>query len=116
MKKKIKFGLINLVLLKISFAQSISELQLKYQKLACQILEKSYHTCFEASQKLNIFKDNDNCHQLSVEVFAETVEEYKRTDKAFMELLKRTSFICYKACMGDDEILNNIKEECEAVR
>ena len=116
MIKKIKFGLINLIFFKLSFAQSISELQIKYQKLACKILEKSYYTCFEASQRLNIFKNSDNCHQLSIEILTATIEEYKRTDEAFIGLLKRSSFVCYKACMGDDEILNNIKEECETIK
>jgi len=39
-------------------------------------------------------------------------EEYKATDEAFLELAKRASLVCFKACMGEDEIYNNIKEEC----
>ena len=112
MSKKLKFGLINLVFLKLGFAQSISELQMKYQKITCKILEKSYHTCYEASHKLNIFKDSDGCNELSLEILSDTVEEYKRTDKVFMEIAKRASMVCYKACMGDEEILANIQAEC----
>ncbi len=112
MSKRFKFGIINLIFFKLSFAQSISELQIKYQKLACKILEKSYQTCFEASQRLNIFKDSDGCNELSLEILSATVEEYKKTDKAFMELAKRASIVCFKACMGDDEVLNNIRNEC----
>ena len=112
MAKKLKIGLINLLLLKLSFAQSISELQLKYQKVACKVLEKSYQTCFEASRRLNVFKDDEGCNELSVEIFSATVEEYKKTDKVFLELAKRASLVCYKACMGEEDVLSSIREEC----
>ncbi len=112
MLRKVKIGILGLIFSNISFAQSISDLQLKYQKIACKILEKSYETCFEASQRLNIFKDKSGCNELSIEIFKATVEEYKATDEAFLELAKRASLVCFKACMGEDEIYNNIKEEC----
>lgn len=85
---------------------------LQYKELACEILEKSYDTCLEASHQLNIFKDSNGCNELSVDISVETVKEYKKTDKVFLELVKRSAYVCFSACMGDTEVKRNLDEEC----
>ncbi len=86
---------------------------LQYKKLACEILQKSYDTCLEAAHQLQIFKDSNGCNELSVDISIETVKEYKKTDKVFLELVKRSAYVCFSACMGDTEVKRNLDEECQ---